>query len=104
MITYNANLMGKMVIAQSQHEFEIEIRQGNCLAVFIHLSGDTSTLYNFFADEQHLKNIIKGCKEEGTQLFWDEVKSIRLNMRYKECGKLVKYFTQCGYEVTCYHE
>lgn len=104
MITYNANLMGKMIIAQGENEFEIEIRQGNRLAVFIHLNDDRATLYNFYDDEQHLKNIIKGCKEEGKRLFWDEVKSIRLNLRYKECHKLVKYFTECGYEVTCYHE
>lgn len=104
MITFNANLMGKMVIVQDENEFEIQIRQGNCLAVFIHLNDDRATLYNFYADEQHLKNIIKGCKEDGTRLFWDDVKSIRLNMRYKECAKLVKYFTQSGYEVNCYWE
>ena len=104
MITYNANLMGKMIIAQGENEFEIEIRQGNCLAVFIHLHDDAATLYSFYADEQHLKNIIKGCKEEGKRLFWDEVKSIRLNLQYKESIKLAKYFTKCGYEVICYYE
>lgn len=100
MITFNENLMGKMIIAQKGKEFEIEIRQGNCLAVFISSDSENHYLYNFFCDEAHLKRFIKEYKKP----FLDEVKSIRLNLKYKECLTLVKHFTKCGYEVTCYQD
>ena len=103
-LTYNENLMGKLVIAQGTDEFEIQIRQGNCLAVFIYPYKDKGKwyhqLFNFFADEQHIKNILKHQK----RLFLDEVKSIRLNLKYKECSKLLKHLTENGYEVICYYE
>jgi hypothetical protein len=52
------SLMGTMTIKQGEKKFKIEIRQGNCLAVFLHIckaedgKGYIHTLYNFFADEQ----------------------------------------------------
>ena len=100
MVSYNENLMGAMTITQKTNQYTIQIRQGNCLAVFIHESKEYVTLYSFFADEQHLKNIIKADKKP----FWDEVTNIRLNLRYKECNTLLKYFVRSGYEVSCYYE
>ena len=35
-VTFNKNLMGKMTIKQNDQTFDIEIHQGNCLAVFIY--------------------------------------------------------------------
>ena len=103
-LTYNKNVMGKLVIAQGTNEYEVEIRQGNCLAAFIYPYQDESVwyhqLYSFFADEQHIKNILKHQE----RLFLDVVKSIRLNLAYKECSKLLKHLTKNGYEVTCYYE
>ena len=105
MITYTEELLGKIQIKQKENVFEIEIRKGNCLAVFIHVGknqeGETiHTLYNFYADEQQLKNIIKNDKK----IIFDEVLEIELNMAYKECYTLLKYFVNSGYEVKCKNE
>lgn len=117
MLHYNGVTIGKVVIEQDvcdePRRFTIQIRQGNCLAVFVHVRKSTPeelaknpkgkylhTLYTFFADDQHCKNMLKN---EGRVLF-DKVVSIKLNMFYKENYKLLKYFMQSGYKVTCYYK
>lgn len=108
-ITYNGNVMGTIVITQNEQKFYLEIRQGNCLAVIIHVCKNedgtyTHTLMDFFADATHLtrrcKAVDKG--EENSVLFYD-VKSIRLNMRYKECEQILKRLVKY-YEINCYYE
>lgn len=108
-IQYNGNTMGVITIDQNGNEFELQIRQGNCLAVIIHSDDKpdgsfTHILMQFFANEEHLKRICKAVdKGEGkTPIFYD-VKSIRLNMRYKECSKLLKHLVKY-YEINCYYE
>lgn len=108
-ITYNGNVMGRIVISQNEQEFELQIRQGNCLAIIIHSykkdDGDyIHTLMQFFADERHLTRICKAVDkgEEKTPIFYN-VKSIHLNMRYKECSKLLKHLVKY-YEINCYYE
>ena len=103
-ITFNGNIMGKLVIKQEHGEFEIEIRQGNCLAVFIHQYVNEegvkmNQLYSFYSDSKHLDNIIK---DNGSP-FWDEIVSIELNMKYKECEQLLRRFVKF-HKVTCYYE
>lgn len=117
MLRYNGTTIGTVVIEQDvcdeKRRFTIQIRQGNCLAVLIHVRKSTPeelaknpegkylhTLYTFFADEQHCKNMLKN---EGSVLF-DKVVSIKLNMFYKESWKLLKYFTLSGYKVTCFYK
>lgn len=105
MLTFTEELLGKIKIKQKENVFEIEIRKGNCLAVFIHVGKNQEgktihTLYNFYSDEQHLKNIIKNDKK----IIFDEVLEIELNMAYKECYILLKYFVNSGYEVKCKNE
>ena len=61
-IQYNGNTMGIITIDQKGNEFELQIRQGNCLAVIIHSNKEqdgtfTHTLMQFFSDEEHLKRI-----------------------------------------------
>ena len=116
-LTYNGTTIGTIVIKQShdgvEHKFTIQIRQGNCLAVLIHIRKSTPeelekhpngkyihSLYTFFCDEQHLKNILKN---EGSVLF-DDVVSIKLNMFYKENYTLLKYFVLSGYVVKCFYK
>ena len=104
-ITYEKNVMGKMTIKQGDKKFKIEIRQGNCLAVFIHVrkaddgDGYIHTLYNFFVDEQHVKNIINN----NDRIFFDEVVSIELNCKYKECLTMLKHIVKY-HKVKCYYE
>ena len=108
-IQYNGNTMGIITIDQKGNEFELQIRQGNCLAVIIHSNKEqdgtfTHTLMQFFADEEHLKRMCKAVDkgEEKTPIFYD-VKSIRLNMKYKECSKLLRHLVKY-YEINCYYE
>lgn len=108
-ITYNANKMGTITINQGGQDFELQIRQGNCLAVIINVgkneNGETiHTLMQFFADETHLKKTCEAVDkgEEKAPIFYD-VKHIRLNMRYKECAKLLPYLVK-HYQIVCYYE
>lgn len=119
MLHYNGITIGKIRITQEhggeKRNYEIQIRQGNCLAVLIHVRKRTEeemqkenpecpyqhTLWAFFVDEQHLKNIMK---DGGDILFGEKVTSISLNMYYKECKTLLKYFTLSGHKVTAYYE
>lgn len=116
---YSGVTMGTVSIRQEKEmedgtkrdlTFRIQIRQGNCLGVLIHVRKNTDasgkadgyihTLYSFFADEQHLKNMLK---DDG-RIFFDDVVSIRLNLYYKECATMLKYMTRAGHKVTCYYE
>lgn len=105
-IRYSGEVMGVMTIEQDSRRFKIEIRQGNCLAVFIHIAkaedekGYIHTLYNFFSNEQHIKNIIKNKD----RLFWDKVVSCKLNLKYKECSTLAKYFAMEGIKTNVYYK
>ena len=108
-IQYNGNTMGVITINQEGSEFELQIRQGNCLAVIIHSNKEpdgtfTHTLMQFFADEEHLKQICEGVDgvEVKAPIFYD-VKNIQLNMRYKECATMLKYLVKY-YKITCYYE
>lgn len=117
MLRYTGTTYGKVYIEQVHKDikqrFTIEIREGNCLAVFIHVRKATDeeltknpqgkyihTLWNFLADEQHAKNILKHQEK----VLGDEVLKIELNMYYKECYTLLKYFMKSGYKVTCYYK
>lgn len=110
-LMYDETTIGKIVIKQGDNKFNLQIRQGNCLAVIIHerkcteeeLKEDPEgkyvhTLYSFYGNEQHLKNLMKS---HGKVLF-DVVVSISLNMFYKENYTLLKYFVKSGYKVKCY--
>ena len=116
-LRYNGTTIGKIVIKQGyddiERKFTLQIRHGNCLAVIIHVRKSTEeelkehhegkyvhTLYTFYTDEQHLKNLLKN---EGMVLF-DKVISIELNLFYKENYILLKYFVKSGYKVKCYYK
>lgn len=108
---YYKNPMGKMVIEQhpdddeKKKRFTILICEGNCIAAFIHISKDAEgrelhTLYSFFADRTHAKNIIK---HHGT-LFDDKIVSIELNMAFSESKTLLDILVKSGYKVKCYYK
>lgn len=112
-LRYNGTTIGKIVIKQGENKFNLQIRQGNCLAVIINVRKATEdelnehpkgkyihTLYTFFGDEQHLKNMMKNYGN----VLSDEVISIELNMFYKENYTLLKYFVKSGYKVKCYYK
>lgn len=96
MIRYSEKVIGTIVIVQNRedeaHKFEIQIRQGNCLAVFLYVYKENHPsnpkkpyvhqLVNFLADTQHLRNIIKSQKKDvfAYLLSADAIESIRLNL------------------------
>lgn len=109
MLTYTKDKMGELTIKQHGKKFKIQIRRGNCLAVFIYVARNPEStgkhdrylhgLYSFFADTQHMRNMAKDCG-----LFGDEVVSVKLNTFYKESLTMLPYFTKAGYKVTCYYK
>lgn len=103
--------MGKMVIEQhpdddeKKKRFTILICEANCMAAFIHESKDAEgktlhTLYMFFADKAHARNIVK----EYGSLFNDKVISIELNMAFRESNQLLDVLVKDGHRVKCYYK
>lgn len=120
-LTYNATKLGTLTLIQTDRDtkkemkFKIQIRQGNCLAVFLNIYKQSEPkdpskpwvhqLVMFFADEQHLKNCLKSHPDDGFDgIFWGKIKDIKLNTYYKESRTLLKYFTQTGKKVTAYYK
>ena len=118
MIRYNGTTIGTIDIEQEhdgkKYKYTLQIRQGNCLAVIIYVRKATPEelaenpegkwyhqLYTFYSDEQHLKNILKHEKDV---LFGEKVTSIKLNLYYKECNTLLKYYVRSGHKVTCFYK
>lgn len=118
-LTYNGTTIGKITIEQelggNKYRYNLQIRQGNCLAVILYVRKSTPEelaknpegkwyhqLHMFYADEQHLKNIMKDYGKALDEM--DKVISCELNLYYKECWTLLKYFTKSGYNVKCYYK
>lgn len=96
--------MGKITIKQKETTFDVNIYNGNALAIFISEfeqdGEDRYILYNFFVDKKHCDNIVK----KGKQLFTDEVVSIELNLFYKSAQTLLNILVKNGYKVRCYYK
>lgn len=121
-IIYNSNVMGVITIAQQRknedkpRKYKIQIRQGNCLAVFLYVYKKDNPdnpkmcwvhqLMNFLGDEQHLKNIVKGQKTDvfAWMLSADWIDKVELNLYYKESNTLLKYMVRDGLKVNCYYK
>jgi len=117
-LRYTGVRLGKVRVAQEYNgetvKYDVDIRQGNCLAVLVYVRKATKEeleknpkgkwfhqLWSFFGDEQHMKNIMK---DGGDVFFGEDIRKIELNMYYKECKTLLKYFLMSGHKVECYYE
>lgn len=119
-LTYNGTTIGKVTIEQehnkTKHRYELQIRQGNVrFGVVIYERPLTEeekkeaepgatvlhSLMTFWADEQHLKNMMKF---EGSIMPGYKVVRAELNMAYKENYTLLKYMMQSGFKVMCYNK
>ena len=100
---------------QVYNKFKIQIRASNCMACFLHVSKvDNPTtpelcwrheLVMFYADEQHLKNIMKDYKKDAFNgMFSGVLKNIKLNIYYKEMQTLAKYMAKDGLKVQIYYK
>lgn len=121
-VQYNGNIMGTITIAQQREnedkprKYKIQIRQGNCLAVFINVYKEENPkdpkmcwvhqLINFLHDERHLDNITKHYKEKAFEamLSADWIDKAELNLFYKESNTLLKYMVRDGLKVKCYYK
>ena len=121
-VVYNGNTMGVVYIEQQgggeekPRKYKIQIRQGNCLAVFMHIYKFKNLedpkkcwmhqLVNFLANEQHLKNIVKEEKENifAWMLSANKITKVKLNLFYKESNTLLKYMVRDGLKVECYYK
>lgn len=97
--------MGEVILKQNDNLFAIDICQANATCAFIHahkdLHGETEhTLQGFFADKQHINNLIKNKCE----LFYGKILSVKLNMWYKESKDILTYFVRMGHKVECYYQ
>ena len=95
----------KVKSADGTHTFDVKIHPANCWCAFIyHYKNENgekmAQLWNFLADTQHAKNIMK----EFDTLLGSSVVSCKLNVYYKEAQQLVKPMAQSGYKVTCYYK
>ena len=97
------------------NKFPIQIRASNCLMCAIHVWKDPNPedperpwhhdLVMFYADEQHLKNILKDYKKDAFNgMFSGEMKNIKLNIYYKEMLTLAKYMAKDGLKVQVYYK
>ncbi len=108
MIRYSSIKLGELTAYNTDgSSYKVQIRQGNCLAVFITVSKQDDgkwlhTLWSFYADESHLKNIEKA--HDGNPFCYGDVRNIKLNVAYKESITLLKHFTKAGYKVTAYYK
>ena len=136
-IRYNGTTIGTLTLCQARREknsdgeyvevkdekgrpvynkYPIQIRDGNCLAIFLHVWKDEHPedperpwhhdLQSFFVDEAHMKRCLKNYKqgEAFEKIIFGKLKNIRLNIYYKNMQTLAKYMTRDGLKVTCYYK
>lgn len=93
--------------------FRWNIYRANCLCCMIYeYKEEGKEYYRFqcwFNDKEHLQRCLGLKGKEKTDLFKDwylshHIKYIKLNMYYKECEVLMKYFTMAGYQIRTYYQ
>ena len=100
--------MGEVTIVQKSNgqKFTLYIYAANAICAFINEykneEGETmAQLISFFADSQHVRNLIKNKVD----LFENDiVKKVSLNMWYEDNKYVLNYFIRLGYKVTCYYK
>lgn len=109
---YNANTIGTFTLVQKSWKGQIQIRQGNALAIFLCIYKDPKPqdpkrpwvhqLMSFFVDKEHMNRCLKETSWE--HLFAGKLQNIKLNLYYKEASVLLNSLTQAGYHVQCFYK
>ena len=97
------------------NRYPIQIRYGNCMAIFIHIYKEENpedpercwvhSLQSFIIDEQHLKNTVRDRKKDVFEYIMNgKLRNIKLNIYYKDMQTLAKYMARDGLKVTCYYK
>ena len=94
------------------NKYPIQMRYANCMACFLYIHKIVNLeepkkcwmhdLVMFFMDEKHLKNCLK--EHTLSEMFYGEIRNVKLNLYYKDCQTMLKYFVQDGLKVECYYE
>ena len=122
MLHYYSTKLGTLTIVQKSHiddkprKFKIEIREGNCLAVFLYIYKEEKPddpkkpwvhqLVAWFNDEQHVKRVMRNYTKDAFAGLFSAVKieKVKLNLYYKESKTLLKYMVRDGLKVECYYK
>jgi len=122
MLHYYSSKLGTITIVQQRgdevkpRKFKIDIRQGNCLAVFVYVYKEehpqnpklpwVHQLVTYFNDERSLKYSIKCNGEKPFENIFSakKIEKVRLNLFYKESKVLLKYMVRNGLKVECYYK
>lgn len=97
--------LGRISIEQNGHTFDLGIYKANCEYGAVVWRGkdeegnDKAILMTFWADEQHMKNLMK---DRGDIMCGETVTGAELNMYYEKNQTLLKYMKRSGYKVRCY--
>ena len=92
--------MGEIILKQGENKFKIDICAANAVCAFIYHDERGCTLMNFFADIEHINNLIKNKVE----LFYGDIVGVKLDKKYKEHKAISKYFNKMGCEVEYYNK
>lgn len=121
MLRYTSTKLGTLTIVQQRgdeekpRKFKIEIREGNCLAVFLYIYKEEKPddpkkpwvhqLVAWFDDEQHMKRVIRHYTKDAFAGIFSAIKieKVKLNIYHKECKTLLKYMVRDGLKVECYY-
>lgn len=101
---------------QVWNKYKIQIRLGNCMAIFLHIYKEDEPkdperpwihkLMCFFMDEKHLQRCMKHINKEHffEYMFDGQLHDIKLNLHYKDMQTLMKYMIRDGLKVTAYYK
>ena len=122
MLHYTSTTLGTITVVQQRpdeekpRKFKIQIRRGNCLAVFLHVYKEKEPqdpkrpwvhqLAGYLADEKALKYNVKELKTNVFAYFFmaKKIEKARLNLYYAESKTLLKYMVRDGLKVECYYK
>ena len=105
-LNYSGVELGYMIVKCDGKEERVSLRQSNALTCWIYVYQENGkwyhTLYDFWADEQHVKNLDKsGYKVLREQ---DGIVEIGLNLYHKECKKILDIIIRHGYQVNVFYK
>lgn len=99
-ITFNHNIIGMYDYkSRDTHTYHVEIRQGNCDGVHIWIDEEGNAhLFNFIADAQHIKNMIKDNIDA-----FENCENIKFNIYDKGAKRQAEYACKMGHNVEIFY-
>lgn len=100
--------LGELVITDGNREWNIDVYAGNALAIFVYNYTDEQgekmyQLHNFFADREHLKNMLgmgKGSYKHEKLEYFSDWRHLKLNTAYKRTADIVQLLAKAHVDVT----